>query len=65
MKNSAMHLTFIYSDEATIAAQKEMTGLFLSCFDEIEKEFMLEYLSLVKVLPFIGQDHNGFKRTKH
>ena len=23
-------------------------GLFLGCFDEIEKEFMLEYLSLVE-----------------
>ena len=26
-----------------------MMGLFLGCFDEIEKEFMLEYLSLVEV----------------
>ena len=40
----------IYSDKATSSAQKEMIGLFLGCFDEIEKEFMLEYLSLVKVL---------------
>ena len=34
----------IYSDEATSATWKEMTGLFLSCFDEIEKEFMLKYV---------------------
>ena len=39
----------IYSDETTSAAQKEMMSLFLGCFDEIEKEFMLEYLSLVEV----------------
>ena len=39
----------IYSDEATSAAQKEMMGLFLGCFDKIEKEFMLEYLPLVEV----------------
>ena len=34
----------IYSDEATSATWKEMTGLLLSCFDEIEKEFMLKYV---------------------
>ena len=27
-----------------------MTGLFLSCFDEIENEFKLEYISLVEAL---------------
>ena len=50
MKNSAMHLTVIYSDKRTGAAQKEMMGLFLSCFDEIENEFKLEYISLVEAL---------------
>ena len=39
----------IYSDEATSDVRKEMMGLFLGCFDEIKKEFMLEYLSLVEV----------------
>ena len=34
----------IYSDEATSAARKERMGLFLGCFDEIKKEFMLEYI---------------------
>ena len=40
----------IYSDKATSTARKEMMGLFLGCFDEIEKEFMLEYMSLIEVL---------------
>ena len=40
----------IYSDKRTGAAQKEMMGLFLSCFDEIKNEFKLEYISLVEAL---------------
>ena len=39
----------IYSDKATSTPRKEMMGLFLGCFYEIEKEFMLEYLSLLEV----------------
>ena len=34
---------------SSTSAQKEMMGLFLGCFDKIEKEFMLEYLPLVEV----------------
>ena len=41
----------IYSDKATSATRTEMMGLFLGCFHEIEKEFMLEYLSVVEVSP--------------
>ena len=59
----------IYSDEATRAPRKEMMGLFLGCFDEIEKEFMLEYLSLVEVSStksdLLLDKITSFKRTKH
>ena len=59
----------IYSDEATSAAQKEMMGLFLGCFDKIEKEFMLEYLPLVEVSStksdLLLDKITSFKRMKH
>ena len=35
-------------DEATNAAQKEMTGILLGAFDEIAQVLKLEYLSLVE-----------------
>ena len=51
----------IYSDKATSAARKEMMGLFLGCFDETEKEFMLEYVfswSFVdEIWSFVRQNH--------
>ena len=51
----------IYSDEATSAARKEMMGLSLGCFHEIEKEFMLDYVfswSFVdQIWSFVRQNH--------
>ena len=38
----------IYADESTSAARKEMMGIFISCLDEDQNEFALEYFQLVE-----------------
>ena len=59
----------IYSDDATSTAQKEMMSLFLGYFEEIKKEFMLEYLPLVKVSltksDLLLDKITSFKRPEH
>ena len=40
----------IFADEATSVARKEMMDIFLSCYNEDNWEFVLEYLALVEVL---------------
>ena len=39
----------IFADEATSAAGKEMMGLFLRSYDEEEKEFTLEFVSITSI----------------
>ena len=39
----------IYADKSTSAARKEMLGIFLAIFDEMDKKFKIEYASLIEV----------------
>ena len=39
----------ILADEATSVATKEMMGIFLSCYNEGDREFVMEYLALLEV----------------
>ena len=39
----------IFADEATSVARKEMMGIFLSCYNEGDREFVMEYLALLEV----------------
>ena len=39
----------IFAVEATSAARKEMMGLFLSAYDEEEKELTLEFVSIASI----------------
>ena len=39
----------IYADESTSAARKEMLGIFLAIFDEMDKKFKIDYVSLIEV----------------
>ena len=39
----------IFAVEATSAARKEMMGLFLSVYDEEEKELTLEFVSIASI----------------
>ena len=39
----------IYADESTSVARKEMLGIFLATFDEMDKKFKIEYVSLIEV----------------
>ena len=37
----------IYADEFTSVARKEMLGIFLAIFDEMDKKFKIEYVTLI------------------
>ena len=39
----------LFADEASNTARKEMLGIFISLFDEKNKEFNMEFVSLVEV----------------
>ena len=39
----------IFADEATGVARKKMMGIFLSCFNEDDHEFVMEYPALLEV----------------
>ena len=39
----------IFADEATSVARKEMMGIFLSCYNEDDREFVMKYLALLEV----------------
>ena len=39
----------IFADEATSIARKEMMGIFLSCYNKDDQEFVMEYLTLFDV----------------
>ena len=39
----------IFADEATSVPKKEMIGIFLSCYNEDDREFVMEYLALLEV----------------
>ena len=38
----------IFADEATSVARREMMDIFLSCYNEDDWEFVMEYLALLK-----------------
>ena len=39
----------IYKDKSTSATRKEMLGIFLAIFDEMDKKFKVEYVTLIEV----------------
>ena len=39
----------LYADESTSEARKEMLGIFIGIFDEVDKELKLEYVELTEV----------------
>lgn len=39
----------IYADESTSAARKEMLGIFIGSFDEKDKEFKMDFITLTEV----------------
>ena len=39
----------IYTDKSTSAARKEILGIFLAIFDEMDKTFKIEYVTLIEV----------------
>lgn len=39
----------LFADKASNTAKKEMLGIFISSFDEKNKEFKMDLISLVKV----------------
>ena len=47
LRNASDVVTF--ADEATSVATKEMMGIFLSCYNENDREFVMEYLALLEV----------------
>ena len=38
----------IYTEESTSASRKEVLGIFLAIFDEMDKKFKEEYVTLIK-----------------
>ena len=39
----------MFADETTSVARKEMMGIFVSCYNEDDWEFVVEYLALLEV----------------
>ena len=39
----------IFADEATSVPKKGMIGIFLSCYNEDDREFVMEHLALLEV----------------
>ena len=39
----------IYTDKSTSAARKEILGIFLAIFDEMDKKIKIEYVTLIEV----------------
>ena len=39
----------IFADESTNAARQEMLGIFISSYDEKNKNFMMDFISMVEV----------------